>query len=214
MTRSILIDGAPIQFEIRGSGLPILMLHGFAVDRRSIIGCMEPIFAQRPGWQRIYLDLPGMGETPAAAPGHRARRGLAREPCQGRCRRVHTLFRGAGPADLGTLPEILPGVRHADLHALAALSRQYGFADEPAQSFTRPVLLRTGRQDGDVGYRDAWNILESYPHASFAVLDRAGHNAEIEQDRLFEALIGEWLDRVADAAPRQTGPTAIGAAPR
>lgn len=26
---------------------------------------LEPVFAGRPGWQRIYLDLPGHGKTPA-----------------------------------------------------------------------------------------------------------------------------------------------------
>jgi pimeloyl-ACP methyl ester carboxylesterase len=66
MTNNLLIGGAPIHYEIRGAGRPIVMLHGFAVDRHSMIGCMEPVFADRPDWQRIYLDLPGMGETPAA----------------------------------------------------------------------------------------------------------------------------------------------------
>jgi pimeloyl-ACP methyl ester carboxylesterase len=40
-------------------------------------------------------------------------------------------------------------------------------------------------------------LLPHYPHASFAVLDTAGHNLQIEQPVLFNALMGEWLDRVA-----------------
>jgi hypothetical protein len=30
------------------------------------------------------------------------------------------------------------------------------------------------------------------------VLDRAGHFVGIEQDRLFQALVSEWLDRVEE----------------
>jgi hypothetical protein len=42
--------------------------------------------------------------------------------------------------------------------------------------------------------------LESYPRATFAVLDRAGYNLPIEQERLFAALVEEWLDRVEEAS--------------
>lgn len=273
MTDSVPIAGVPIHFEVRGSGRPILMLHGFAVDRHSMIGCMEPVFAHRPGWQRIYLDLPGMGETPGAphlasadalrdmilafadhiVPGQSfaiagksyggyLARGITAQcgdrvdgaalicpavvaardkrdvPRRQAVARDEALLTNLAKADAEEFTpyftvqdartwerfrdEILPGVRRADLRSLAAISRQYAFSNEPAQLFTRPAVLLTGRQDGDVGYRDCWNILESYPRASYAVLDRAAHNLEIEQDRLFEALIGEWLNRVVEATPR------------
>ena len=61
-----------------------------------------------------------------------------------------------------------------------------------------PSLIITGRQDSVVGYRDAWEILENYPRGTFAVLDRAGHLASVEQEHLFRALAGEWLDRVEE----------------
>jgi pimeloyl-ACP methyl ester carboxylesterase len=61
-----------------------------------------------------------------------------------------------------------------------------------------PSLFITGRQDSVVGYRDAWEILENYPRGTFAVLDRAGHFASVEQEHLFQALAGEWLDRVEE----------------
>ena len=51
-------------YEVHGQGNPIIMLHGFGLDRETMIGCMEPIFKDRKGWRRIYFDLPGMGETP------------------------------------------------------------------------------------------------------------------------------------------------------
>ena len=61
-----------------------------------------------------------------------------------------------------------------------------------------PTLIVTGRQDSIVGYRDAWKILENYPRGTFAVLDRSGHFASVEQEGLFLALVGEWLDRVEE----------------
>jgi pimeloyl-ACP methyl ester carboxylesterase len=47
-----------------------------------------------------------------------------------------------------------------------------------------------------VGYRDAARLVENFPRATVAILDRAGHNLQIEQQRLFEALAAEWLDRM------------------
>ena len=61
-----------------------------------------------------------------------------------------------------------------------------------------PSLIITGRQDSVVGYRDAWQILENYPRGTFAILDRAGHFESVEQEHLFRALVGEWLDRVEE----------------
>ncbi|MEM7033283.1 MAG: alpha/beta hydrolase [Chloroflexota bacterium] len=57
------IDDLTLVYETRGEGQPVLMLHGWPTDRHSMIGAMEPIFRQREGWQRVYVDLPGMGET-------------------------------------------------------------------------------------------------------------------------------------------------------
>ena len=66
------------------------------------------------------------------------------------------------------------------------------------KSVEKPTLILAGRQDAMVGYRDAWKILENYPRGTFAVLDRAGHNLQIEQETLFNALVNEWLDRVEE----------------
>jgi len=54
----------------------------------------------------------------------------------------------------------------------------------------------TGRQDSTVGYVRAWEGLEHFPRATFAVLDRAGHALPHEQPGLIRALVAEWLDRV------------------
>lgn len=52
-----------LYYEIHGQGRPILMLHGFTPDHRLMKGCMEPILADYEDYQRIYLDLPGMGQS-------------------------------------------------------------------------------------------------------------------------------------------------------
>ena len=51
---------ARVYYESYGEGVPVLMIHGFYPDHRLMKGCMEPIFSSRPGWRRIYFDLPGM----------------------------------------------------------------------------------------------------------------------------------------------------------
>lgn len=98
--------------------------------------------------------------------------------------------------------EIMSGLRLADepfLTKLQAGGYAFSFAvDALTAPFEKPTLVLLGRQDVSVGYRDAWNILENYPRASFVILDRAGHNLQIEQAALFHALVNEWLDRVEE----------------
>jgi pimeloyl-ACP methyl ester carboxylesterase len=48
-----------------GSGLPVLVIHGWEMDGRVEAFDFEPIFSSTSGFQRIYVDLPGMGSTPA-----------------------------------------------------------------------------------------------------------------------------------------------------
>jgi pimeloyl-ACP methyl ester carboxylesterase len=61
------VNGIPVHYAQHGSdnGTPVLALHGAGVDHREIMGALEPVFADRPGYLRIYPDLPGMGRTPA-----------------------------------------------------------------------------------------------------------------------------------------------------
>jgi pimeloyl-ACP methyl ester carboxylesterase len=58
-------EKATIDYEEHGEGRPILLLHGWTMDRRVEIFDYEKIFATRPGWRRIYPDLPGMGRSVA-----------------------------------------------------------------------------------------------------------------------------------------------------
>lgn len=59
------VGGACIYYETRGEGFPVLMLHGYGIDHHVMAGCMEPVFEGRPGYRRIYIDLPGMGRSKA-----------------------------------------------------------------------------------------------------------------------------------------------------
>lgn len=52
----------------RGSGTPVVLLHGFGMDHRSLLP-LDPTFERSGGWQRIYLDLPGATRSPAGAIG-------------------------------------------------------------------------------------------------------------------------------------------------
>ena len=262
-----------MHYEEYGEGTPILLMHGYYPDHRLMTGCMEPIFAKRSGYRRIYPDLPGMGRTAASESvynsdtmlhtvlefidrvipegsflvagqsyGGYLARGIAahlKERVDGAlflCPMIvpgqekreipaHTVI-SCDKAFLSTVKdengedffemavvqnkttwgryrrEILPGVRLANGAYLENLRRTgYGFSFDldGQEGFDKPVLFLTARQDASTGYRDAYKILERYPRATFAVLDRAGHNLQIEQPALFEALTEEWLDRMEEA---------------
>ena len=255
-----------VHYQAFGEGKPFISISGIPSDHRIILDWLEPIFDQRPGWQRYYFDLPGTGRTsgdgittidqvldvvcefidaviPAqsftllglSVGGYLARGVVHRKAAlvDGLCLLVPWL----SDRDRSTLPPSVALVK--DPAALAHLSaedaemleglaavqsqevvdwyreivvparegagktmiekRTYSFdIDKAAIPFERPTLILMGRQDTHVSYHDGWNILESYPRATFAVLDRAGHALGVEQQGLFRALITEWLDRVEE----------------
>lgn len=59
------IKGMPVCYEKFGEGIPIICIHGFPEDHRAMMGCVEPLFEHITGYCRIYIDLPGMGCSPA-----------------------------------------------------------------------------------------------------------------------------------------------------
>jgi len=255
-----------VYYKIIGEGKPLLTISGIPSDHHIVESWLEPIFEKRPGWQRIYFDLPGTGQTSGegittidqvldivcefidallpsqhftllglSAGGYLARGVVAQKAdfVDGLCLLVPWLSED----DDDELPE--PTTIFKDLNAMAQLSpddaeklaglavvqsqkvvdwyrdvvikarqgvnksqieqRTYsGRSDAALHPFEKPTLILTGRQDTHVGYKDAWNILEEYPRATFAILDRAGHALGVEQETLFQALINEWLDRVKE----------------
>jgi pimeloyl-ACP methyl ester carboxylesterase len=60
-------DGIDVNYAQRGSGSPVVMLHGGYLDHRHMMDEMEPVFFDRSGWRRIYPDLPAHGLTPTLA---------------------------------------------------------------------------------------------------------------------------------------------------
>ncbi|WP_167976159.1 alpha/beta fold hydrolase, partial [Lentzea indica] len=87
--------------------------------------------------------------------------------------------------------EILPGLQIADRDAMARIYERWEHSEGPELGvYDKPALFLTGRQDNVTGYEDVYALLPHYPYASFAVLDTAGHNLQIEQPALFNALMG------------------------
>ncbi len=93
-----------------------------------------------------------------------------------------------------------PGVQMADESALARMGERWELTAQPQDDapYAHPALVVTGRQDSTVGYARAWEMLEHFPRATYAVLDRAGHALPHEQPDLIRALVTEWLDRVTE----------------
>ncbi|USS93464.1 alpha/beta hydrolase [Fructilactobacillus ixorae] len=51
-----------LKFTKIGTGMPIIFLHGYELDHTSLMQLTEPVFKKLLlGYQRIYIDLPGMG---------------------------------------------------------------------------------------------------------------------------------------------------------
>ncbi len=49
-------------------GRPIVVLPSFSLDHNAMSEAFEPAFAGAQGWQRLYVDLPGTGASPAGEP--------------------------------------------------------------------------------------------------------------------------------------------------
>ena len=267
------LSSVSVYYEEYGEGRPFVSIHGFYPDHRLMKGCMEPVLSRRPGWRRIYFDLPGMGNTPAepwikgsdqmldvvmdfidrlipddnfvlageSYGGYLARGVIKRIPdrvdglfllCpmvvaqrEKRTLAEHKVI--SEDADFVSslddpglleftstvvvqnrhtwsrvLNEVIQGLRLADDKFLTRLYNEgYAFKedlDSAPKVYSRPTLLALGRQDSSVGYRDAWRLVELFPRGTFVVLDRAGHNLQIEQETLFNTLVNEWLDRVEE----------------
>ena len=269
------INDLEINFEMIGEGKPVIMIHGFTPDSRLMKGCMEPIFTKRENYKRIYLDLPGMGETAGSKTinstddmldividfidtlipsqsfllvgesygGYLSRGIIAKRKdkvegvaficpmiipeMENRTLPEHVViiedeefinklsederkdFRSNNVVlDKNTWyrykNEVVSGCSIADQQFLTKIRKSYGFKfDVDSVSFESPSIFLLGLQDSVVGYKDAFNLLNNFPRATFAVLDKAGHNLQIEQEVLFNNLINEWLDRLLEVKDKQ-----------
>jgi pimeloyl-ACP methyl ester carboxylesterase len=57
--------GHDVDYDLLGEGRTVVFLHGLTLDRALLAEACEPVFAERPGWRRLYLDLPGHGRSRA-----------------------------------------------------------------------------------------------------------------------------------------------------
>lgn len=62
-----MINDCHIYYEIVGTGKLLVFLHGYAVDHHIMSEAFEPIFFNTQEYQRIYIDLPGMGKSTASS---------------------------------------------------------------------------------------------------------------------------------------------------
>jgi pimeloyl-ACP methyl ester carboxylesterase len=246
------INDISVYYEARGEGRPIIMLHGLGGSHLLMVRYMESAFVQREGWKRIYLDLPGMGNTKApewisnsdqmlgvvldfieavlpgqsfslagfSYGGYLARGVISRkfELVDGLLLICPVIIAQQSKRNRPAVPEKLKSFQLAQtqsawdkfeaegkpekppdpaLRTRLETDSTYSFSfDLDISSFEKPTLIVAGRQDAMVGYSDAWDILENYSRATFAVLDMADHGLVIEQEKLFNALLDDWLDRV------------------
>ena len=52
-----------IDYEVIGSGTPVLIIHGWGISKLTMKGAFEPVFTELEGYKRYYIDLPGMGDS-------------------------------------------------------------------------------------------------------------------------------------------------------
>ena len=70
--------------------------------------------------------------------------------------------------------------------------------DDQFATFDRPVLIVTGRQDAVVGFEDQWSLARRLPRATYAMLERAGHNIQVDQPAIVRDLLSRWAAAVME----------------
>lgn len=258
-------------------GFPVLIIHGWEMQALVEQADFEPVFTsiKSPSLRRIYVDLPGMGKTPASGIRNQddiyarlvefvdARIGTERfavvgTSCGGYLARaiakkygaqmdglllrvplihaadakrdVDTIAplvqdsaalaslsesdrKAAGEAPLIQTPDFLhelakktqaviyPTLEAADnavLDPIRADPSRYGLSFDVESRFDGPTLVIAGRHDDNVGYRDSLRLMENYPRATYALLDRGTHGLPVDESEraLFAALVRDWVVRV------------------
>lgn len=102
--------------------------------------------------------------------------------------------------------QVAPGASLADESGLTRIVSRWELRDlrelrerpDAGKPYPHPVLILAGRQDATAGHTGPGELIEHYPRATFAVLDRAGHALLHEQPDVVQALVAEWLRRVRE----------------
>lgn len=94
--------------------------------------------------------------------------------------------------------EVLEGVRICNRELLKTIQRDgYEFSFDARKFdkiFDKPTAMLLGKQDSIVGYEDAFSMLDNFKRATFAVIDKAGHNLQFEQEDIFNIIVEKWLE--------------------
>lgn len=266
-----------MHYEEFGEGRHLFVLPGWPDPWQVPADYLEPLFVGRPGWHRVYLDLPGRGATRGepwiqsnddvlatilevvdriarddriVVAGHSAGGYLARAVLSRRFDRVDGLLQVVPVGRVNEAPGALPAhvtlmrddrvvsllqaefgpdvaeafasrlvirsmatyerlrvlVPHMQDHDTAFLDRlatreELSFdVDALPTPFPHPALFVLGRQDAIVGFQSVLELTETYPRATFAVVDGAGHALPWEQPNIFTALTQNWLDHIERAS--------------
>lgn len=70
--------------------------------------------------------------------------------------------------------------------------------------FDKPACIMTGKQDHVLGYDSTYKILDKFPRATFAIVDCAGHNLQIDNEGMFNSLLIDWLWRISKLNEKDT----------
>ncbi len=89
---------------------------------------------------------------------------------------------------------VVPGTALVDEDALGRIFSGWRI-DVGTRTSTAPALMMAGRRDSVAGYSDVIDLLPSYPSATLAVIENAGHALMHERPELVAALLRDWLDR-------------------
>lgn len=68
--------------------------------------------------------------------------------------------------------------------------------DVAVVEYDKPTLVLLGRQDTEVGFEDQYELYKAWKRATIQILDKAGHNLQIERNGLFSASFLDLLERI------------------
>ena len=91
---------------------------------------------------------------------------------------------------------VAPAAALVDQAALDRIAERWALTAAHLPVYAGSTVVVAGRLDSTVGYAAATDLVDHYPHASFAVVDDAGHALPHEKPALLRALVAEWLVRV------------------
>jgi len=186
-----------------------------------MLDAIEPVFSGIDGWQRIYVDLPGCGgsvgfdhvesqddvlaaivEFVARVDGGRPliRDGDCLEHLEPAVKRRAEKLVVQKTAIVEKIRRTkVPAAAAHDVDLEARVQARFEFSFHHAMHstvFDRSSLILSGRQDSIAGFTDAVKMLGTYPRATYALLDCAGHSLSWERPDLFKALMWDWLERL------------------